>query len=370
MIAKVEWHRGELFPRVGFIVTNRSARAPGVVHFYNGRGRAEQWIKEGKYALNWTRLSCQRFIPNQVRLGLFVLAYNLGNFLRRLVLPRRIKHWSLRTLGNDLPDYCRQARKPFWREELKKRGVNESACSERTRKAKSQKSLLPGSVERWSLATLREKLIKIGAKASDLVSSLWISTAIGNVIQHSIWEPLDEYIYETGKGIIKIKYGKHESILPIRKIIRNRRDIDLERRSITEAYDVFKLLLHEMADMAQTHRVLFGMLFIPTKENALFEKIDPSASHYDVVKDKVFLERALIGDLTELLHQWRIPTADPTRCLQSTSDEPLYPAGIDSHPLEAGYRCYAEAASELLLGKTALSSDGYTYSNHFQSDIH
>ena len=98
VIGKVEWHRGELFPRVGFILTNRSARAPGVVHFYNGRGRAEQWIKEGKYALNWTRLSCQRFIPNQVRLGLFVLAYNLGNFLRRLVLPRRIKHWSLRTL--------------------------------------------------------------------------------------------------------------------------------------------------------------------------------------------------------------------------------------------------------------------------------
>ena len=27
-----------------------------------------------------------------------VLAYNLGNFLRRLVLPRRFKHWSLRSL--------------------------------------------------------------------------------------------------------------------------------------------------------------------------------------------------------------------------------------------------------------------------------
>ena len=73
VIAKVEWHGGELFPRVGFIVTNRSARAQGVVHFYNGRGRAEQWIKEGKYALNWTRLSCQHFVPNQVRLALFVL---------------------------------------------------------------------------------------------------------------------------------------------------------------------------------------------------------------------------------------------------------------------------------------------------------
>ena len=98
VIAKVEWHQGELFPRVGFIVTNMSAKAKGVVHFYNGRGTAEQWIKEGKYALNWTRLSCKRFVSNQVRLWLFVLAYNLGNFLRRLVLPKKIKHWSLRSL--------------------------------------------------------------------------------------------------------------------------------------------------------------------------------------------------------------------------------------------------------------------------------
>ncbi len=51
VVAKVDWHRGELFPRVGFIVTNLTLPTEGVVHFYNGRGTAEQWIKEGKYAL-------------------------------------------------------------------------------------------------------------------------------------------------------------------------------------------------------------------------------------------------------------------------------------------------------------------------------
>jgi hypothetical protein len=68
VIAKVEWHQGELFPRVGFIVTNLSYPAKGIVRFYNGRGTAEQWIKEGKYTLNWTRLSCHKFLANQVRL--------------------------------------------------------------------------------------------------------------------------------------------------------------------------------------------------------------------------------------------------------------------------------------------------------------
>jgi Transposase DDE domain group 1 len=102
VVAKVEWHQGELFPRVGFIVTNLSYPPKGVVRFYNGRGTAEQWIKEGKYALNWTRLSCHKFVANQVRLGLFVLAYNLGNFMRRLALPEGMKYWSLSSLQTRL----------------------------------------------------------------------------------------------------------------------------------------------------------------------------------------------------------------------------------------------------------------------------
>ena len=102
VVAKVEWHQGELFPRVGFIVTNLGGGAAGVVWFYNGRGTAEQWIKEGKNAVKWTRLSCHGFADNQVRLQLFALAYNLGNFLRRLALPVGVKHWSLTTLREKL----------------------------------------------------------------------------------------------------------------------------------------------------------------------------------------------------------------------------------------------------------------------------
>jgi len=102
VVAKVEWHAGELFPRVGFIVTNLRRADRDVVRFYNQRGTAEQWIKEGKNAVKWTRLSCHDFADNQVRLQLFALAYNLGNFLRRLALPNGVKHWSLTTLREKL----------------------------------------------------------------------------------------------------------------------------------------------------------------------------------------------------------------------------------------------------------------------------
>ena len=102
VVAKVEWHAGELFPRVGFIVTNLRRDEEDAVQFYNGRGTAEQWIKEGKNAVKWTRLSCHDFVDNQVRLQLFALAYNPGNFLRRLALPPSVKHWSLTTLREKL----------------------------------------------------------------------------------------------------------------------------------------------------------------------------------------------------------------------------------------------------------------------------
>jgi hypothetical protein len=77
VVAKVEFHFGELFPRVGFIVTNLETPSRAVVRFYNKRGTAE-------------------------RLALSLLAYNLGNLWRRLALPKRIENWSLTSLQQRL----------------------------------------------------------------------------------------------------------------------------------------------------------------------------------------------------------------------------------------------------------------------------
>jgi hypothetical protein len=102
VVAKIEWHPGELYPRVGFIVTNLARPAERVVAFYNQRGTAEQWIKEGKGAIKWTRLSCRSFDANAVRLQLHVLAYNLGNFMRTLAMPKAAEPWSLTSLREKL----------------------------------------------------------------------------------------------------------------------------------------------------------------------------------------------------------------------------------------------------------------------------
>ena len=102
VVAKVEFHCGELFPRVGFIVTNLEMDSRAVVRFYNKRGTAEQWIKEGKQAVKMTRLSCHRFRSNEVRLWLSLIAYNLGNLWRRLALPKKIENWSLTSLQQRL----------------------------------------------------------------------------------------------------------------------------------------------------------------------------------------------------------------------------------------------------------------------------
>ena len=91
IVAKVEWHPGELYPRVGFIVTNLARRAERVVPSTTSAA----WRKG---ALKWTRLSCRTFAANATRLQLHALAYNLGNFMRTLAMPKTAEPWSLTSL--------------------------------------------------------------------------------------------------------------------------------------------------------------------------------------------------------------------------------------------------------------------------------
>lgn len=102
VVAKIEWHEGELFPRIGFIVTNSRLPAGKVVKVYNGRGDVENRIKEGKNTLRWDKTSCHKFAANQARLLMGVLAYNLLHMIRQFYLMgeevKRSMEWLIKRL--------------------------------------------------------------------------------------------------------------------------------------------------------------------------------------------------------------------------------------------------------------------------------
>ena len=102
VVAKIEWHAGELFPRIGFIVTNSRLPAGKVVKVYNGRGDIENRIKEGKNTLRWDKTSCRRFAANEARLLMGVLAYNPLQMLRQFYLMgeevKRSIEWLIKRL--------------------------------------------------------------------------------------------------------------------------------------------------------------------------------------------------------------------------------------------------------------------------------
>ena len=102
VVAKVEFHFGELFPRVGFIVTNLRPTAGRWSGSTTSGAPQSNGSMEGKQAVKMTRLSCHRFRSNEVRLWLSLIAYNLGNPWRRLVLTKRIDNWSLTSLQQRL----------------------------------------------------------------------------------------------------------------------------------------------------------------------------------------------------------------------------------------------------------------------------
>jgi len=97
---------GGVFKDIRKRIQERVALPPGYFIEYGGQFENQQRAM--------TRLSCHDFVDNQVRLQLFALAYNVGNFLRRLALPKSIKDWSLRTMRENLvkigPKVVRHAR--------------------------------------------------------------------------------------------------------------------------------------------------------------------------------------------------------------------------------------------------------------------
>jgi len=102
VVAKIEWRRGELFPRIGFVVTNSKLPAGKVIKVYNGRAEIENRIKEGKNTLRWDKTSCQRFAANHARLKMGVLAYNLLHMIRKFYVwgeeVRRSIDWLINRL--------------------------------------------------------------------------------------------------------------------------------------------------------------------------------------------------------------------------------------------------------------------------------
>jgi hypothetical protein len=91
VVAKIEWHRRELFLRIGFVVSNSRLPSGKVIKVYNGRAEIENRIKEGKNTLHWDKTSWQRFEANQARLKIGGLAYNLLHMIRQFYVNPRLK---------------------------------------------------------------------------------------------------------------------------------------------------------------------------------------------------------------------------------------------------------------------------------------
>jgi Transposase DDE domain group 1 len=179
MTFKVEFHFGELFPRVGFIVTNLTASSRAVMRFYNKRGTAEQWIKEGKQAVALTRLSCHRFRANQVRLWLSIIAYNLMSLAKY-----SYNDFVTTQLLVSFPRAClARARNPESAARTgQKTGILRAAATRendrqgippnQNRHYDMQGSIgnlwrrlaLPKAVAKWSLTSLQQHLVKTGGR--------------------------------------------------------------------------------------------------------------------------------------------------------------------------------------------------------------
>jgi len=84
-------------PNTRFVVTSRTEAPEALYSCYNDRAETENWIKDLKTACFADRLSCHRFLANQVRLLLHGAAYWLLDTLRRWLVRAGVERMQLET---------------------------------------------------------------------------------------------------------------------------------------------------------------------------------------------------------------------------------------------------------------------------------
>lgn len=95
---KVEKPSGQLVYMHTFIVTNMDLKPEDIIRFYCNRGRMENFIKESKNGFDMDTMSSHSMTVNENRMQLSVLAYNLFNWFRRLVLPESMRKFQVDTI--------------------------------------------------------------------------------------------------------------------------------------------------------------------------------------------------------------------------------------------------------------------------------
>lgn len=85
-------------PNIRFVVTTRTEDPERIYDTYVDRGQTENWIKDLKLACFADRLSCHRFLANQVRLLLHAAAYTLLHALRAWLVAAGSEKLTLETL--------------------------------------------------------------------------------------------------------------------------------------------------------------------------------------------------------------------------------------------------------------------------------
>jgi hypothetical protein len=225
--------------------------------------------------------------------------------------------------ANDFADVCSAAELDHWQTELAKLELGLESCAELRRGARMPGDESPRSERR-----------------------VWLRSAIGSAVDTLILSQL-EPLAPRGE-FVELAYGERTTVISRRKIRIHARQTDETRPAVAAGIRALEEGLDTMIERARSAGVVFGVLFIPSKENVLIASADPSDVDHGALKSAVEGERRLIERFDRWLRARGVPTAHALGCLQKGFDRELYPRGRDGHPLLAGYECYAEAALQLL----------------------
>ena len=98
VVFKVEKPYNQMTHLFTFVVTTMELEPYQVIQFYCGRGKMENFIKEGKSGFDFSSVSSHSMAVNANRLQIHMLSYNMFNWFRRLALAANMRKLRVDTI--------------------------------------------------------------------------------------------------------------------------------------------------------------------------------------------------------------------------------------------------------------------------------
>jgi hypothetical protein len=250
-------------------------------------------------------------------------------------------------LVNDLYDVCTSIRGlDFWNKWAREHNYNLALCSDPKTSPPLHRSATLKAVKSLSKQTAIGSLI--------LYSWGKMSARLSIIRNRNKKTKKDNAVY----GNVVVNEETNKTVITDARISRHERYTDLNQADVFLAVEITRDIFKDMKKKTDLNGIDFSVIFIPSKERSFFDYLvergyQLPSKYYKLVSN----EDNLVNKYSAFFREINIKFVDakPYVVKELYRSGSVYPYADDGHPLEVGYKAYAQAVYDNIFARDANS---------------